>query len=250
MTATSIAWFDGTAGASGDMLLGAFVDAGVPIDVPASAIDALDIGVTLEVEVVQRGSLAASRVHVKTPDTSQVRHLADIVEMFDMLDADLARLAAEVFARLARAEAAVHGTSIDEVHFHEVGALDSIADVVGAAACLRWLNLERIHCSTLSLGSGRSRGTHGPLPIPAPAVLELVRGEVPVSSGPAPFESTTPTGAAVLVSVVDEWSPMPPMTVHSVGLGAGHRDSDDVVNALRLVLGERAENGARGRFRR
>ena len=126
---------------------------------------------------------------------------------------------------------------IDQVHFHEVGALDSIADVVGAAAGFAHLDLDRVWCSSLSLGSGSTRGAHGPMPIPAPAVLELLAGDIPVQAGPAPFESTTPTGAALLVTAVDQWGPLPAMQVHTVGKGAGARDSDEVANLLRLVVG-------------
>ncbi|MEM8705785.1 MAG: LarC family nickel insertion protein [Actinomycetota bacterium] len=236
----TIGWFDGGAGASGDMLLGALVGAGVPLDVPAAAIDALDLGVTLRAEAVQRASLGATRIHVEVPDTTVVRHLPDILALFSPLDAPVRELATAVFQRLAAAEAGVHGTTIDEVHFHEVGALDSIADIVGAAAGVVHLELDRILCSILSLGSGSIRGAHGPIPVPAPAVLELLAGGVPVQAGPAPFESTTPTGAAVLAEIVDEWCPMPAMTVTTVGKGAGGRDSTEVANVLRLVVGEPA----------
>ena len=235
-----IGWFDGGAGASGDMLLGAFVGAGVPLEVPSESIKALDLGVTLRSEQVQRAGLDATRIHVEVPDSTVVRHLPDILELFAQLDAGVRTIATAVFERLAEAEARVHGTSIDEVHFHEVGALDSIADIVGAAACVVHLGLDRIHCSALSLGSGSTRGAHGPIPIPAPAVLEVLIGVAPMQAGPAPFESTTPTGAAVLATIVDTWCPMPSMTVTAVGKGAGGRDSDQVANVLRLVLGSPA----------
>lgn len=235
-----IGWFDGGAGASGDMLLAALIGAGVPIAVPADAIAALDLGITLRAEPVQRASLGATRVHVEVPTMETHRHLPEILAMFDVLQPAVADCAGSVFTRLAEAEAAVHDVGIEDVHFHEVGALDSIADVVGVAAALHELDLERVSCSTLSLGSGQARGAHGPLPVPVPAVLKLLSGAVPVQAGPAPFESTTPTGAAILVSVVDDWSPMPPMQVHSVGMGAGSRDHPDVANVLRLVTGEAA----------
>jgi len=233
-----IGWFDGGAGASGDMLLGALVGAGVPVAVPQSAIDALDLGITLRVREVQRGGLAATKVDVEVPETKTVRHLRDVLAMFDPLDPEVARIASEVFGRLAEAEAAVHNMAIDEVHFHEVGALDSIADVVGAAAGLAHLKLETISCSMLSLGNGATRGAHGPLPIPVPAVVELLCGGVPVQAGPAQYESTTPTGAAILVTMVDCWEPMPAMSMSHIGLGAGTKDTSDAANALRLIIGE------------
>ncbi len=235
-----IGWFDGGAGASGDMLLGALIDAGVPLEVVAEAIDGLDLGIVLQPEAVQRASLGATRIHVEVPDTTVMRHLPDVVALFGMLDPAVRAIAVEVFERLAAAEAAVHRMPVEQVHFHEVGALDSIADVVGAAAGLVHLNLTRLCCSRLSLGSGSTRGAHGPIPVPAPAVLELLAGDIPVQAGPAPFESTTPTGAAVLATVVDEWGPLPAMRVDAVGKGAGARDSDQVANLLRLVIGTEA----------
>jgi len=232
-----IGWFDGGAGASGDMMLGALVGAGVPLEVIAASVDALDLGIGLRLEEVQRASLGATRIHVDVPETTVMRHLPDVVGLFGGLDPAVRATATEVFERLAAAEAAVHRMPIDQVHFHEVGALDSIADVVGAAAGIAHLGLDRLWCSSLSLGSGSTRGAHGPMPVPAPAVLELLAGDIPVQAGPASFESTTPTGAAILVTAVDQWGPMPPMQISAVGKGAGARDSDEVANLLRLVVG-------------
>jgi len=232
-----IGWFDGAAGASGDMVLGAVVDAGVPLEVVAGAIDALNLGIVLRPEAVQRASLGATQVHVEVPDTTVMRHLCDVVGLFGSLDPVVRAVATAVFDRLAAAEAAVHRVPVENVHFHEVGALDSIADVVGAAAGLVHLDLARVCCSRLSLGSGSTRGAHGPIPVPAPAVLELLSGDVPVQAGPASFESTTPTGAAILATVVDDWGPLPAMQVDAVGKGAGARDSEEVANLLRLVIG-------------
>lgn len=235
-----IGWFDGGAGASGDMFLGALAGAGVPLGVMASAIDSLGLGITLHEHQVERGGLGATKVDVEVPETRTVRHLPEIVEMFGVLDEAVRVLATGVFERIAQAEADVHRMPVEQVHFHEVGALDSIADVVGAAAGVVHLGLTHISCSTLSLGSGHARGAHGPLPVPVPAVLALVAGDVPVAAGPAPFESTTPTGAALMVAIVDGWSPMPAMTITRTGMGAGTKDSTAVANVLRLVVGEPA----------
>ena len=232
-----IGWFDAEAGASGDMMLAALVSAGVPLDVPQAAIDALDIGVTLRAEQVQRGSLGSLKVHVDVPETRTVRHLPDIFAMFKALPTNVAELAGAVFTKLGEAEAAVHQMPLEQVHFHEVGALDSIADIVGAAAAVDHLGLDQIVCSTLSLGSGHARGAHGPLPVPVPAVLQLTKGVAPVQAGPAPYESTTPTGAALLVTIADAWGPMPPMQIDRIGMGAGTKDTDVVANVLRLVVG-------------
>lgn len=236
-----IGWFDGSAGASGDMVLGALVGAGVPIEVMAASVELLGLPVELGAQEVTRGGIGATQVRVGTTPDPTVRGLADILALLDVLPAAVRDLATTVFERLARAEAAVHRVAVEEVRFHEVGALDSMADVVGAAAGLVHLDLDAVLCSRLSLGSGTARGAHGPLPVPVPAVLELLAGSgAPVRAGPAPLESTTPTGAALLVSVVDEWAELPPMTVEAVGAGAGSADPDELANVLRLVIGEPA----------
>ena len=234
----TIAWFDGGAGASGDMMLGALVGAGVPLTVLQASLDSFDLGICLRVEDVQRGGLGATKVHVDVPETRTMRHLPEILGLFESLDPSVRQSASRVFQRLAEAEASVHQTSIDEVHFHEVGALDSIADVVASCAGIQHLKLEATYCSTLSLGNGNTRGAHGPIPVPVPAVLQIMKGITAVQAGPAPFESTTPTGAALLAELVDVWGPMPPMTIDTIGMGAGTKDSTEVANVLRVVLGQ------------
>ena len=228
-----IGWIDGGAGASGDMLLGALVDAGVPLGVLQDAVAALPVEpVLLRAEPAVRAGLGATRVHVDCPPTDVLRTWADVRRLLDGHDGAL-----EVFARLATAEAAVHRVAPDAVHFHEVGALDALADVVGVVAGFAHLGLTRLSSSPLSLGSGTTRGAHGPLPVPAPAVLALLRG-VPVQAGPALHEATTPTGAALLATLVDAWEPLPPLVPVRVGVGAGGRDLPEVANVVRLVLGE------------
>lgn len=242
-----IVWIDASAGVSGDMFLGALADLGVPIEALQAPLDRLDLGITLGSEPVTRASLGAVKMHVDVPETRTLRHLPDIVELLQVVDEPVRGSAIGVFERLAAAEAAAHRSEIDDVHFHEVGALDSIADIVGVCAGLHHLIDERgmtaLHCSTVSLGSGQTRGAHGPIPVPVPAVLALLSGRCPVQAGPAPFESTTPTGAALLDRFVDEWGPMPAMTIEHVGIGAGTKDPDEVVNALRLVAGPPAVTG-------
>ncbi|MFN2524421.1 MAG: nickel pincer cofactor biosynthesis protein LarC [Mycobacteriales bacterium] len=235
-----IGWLDCRAGASGDMLLGALVDAGAPLAVLQDAVSAVaPEPISLRAEQVQRGGLGALRVHVDVADSATTRTWADVQALLG--HAELAEpvraTALAVFARLAAAEAAVHRVAADDVHFHEVGALDALADVVGAAAGLHALGLERLTASTVSLGAGSTRGAHGPLPVPAPAVLELLRGN-PVTVGAAPYEMTTPTGAALLATVVQEWGELPAMTITRTGMGAGGRDPAEVANVLRLVVGE------------
>ncbi|HWG93273.1 MAG TPA: nickel pincer cofactor biosynthesis protein LarC [Mycobacteriales bacterium] len=237
-----IGWLDGGAGASGDMLLGALADAGVPLEVMQAAVTAVAPGVELAAEPVERSGLGALRVHVRVEGLPVAprgwREVRAVLEAAPLAE-PVRALALRAFALLAEAEAAVHRVPADDVHFHEVGALDALADVVGAAAGLVHFGLTRLSCSTLSVGSGTARGAHGPLPVPAPAVLQLLGG-VPVQAGPAAHEATTPTGAAVLRAAVDAWEPLPPMTVVRTGVGAGGRDRPEVANALRLVLGEPA----------
>ncbi|MDT7546489.1 MAG: pyridinium-3,5-bisthiocarboxylic acid mononucleotide nickel chelatase [Actinomycetota bacterium] len=236
----TIGWFDCSAGASGDMLLGALVDAGAPLPVVQAAVDAVGVeSVALRVEAVIRGGLGATRVHVETADTTAHRTWRDVRSLLDRadLDPDVRSTALQVFARLAAAEAAVHRVAPEDVHFHEVGALDAIADVVGVAAALHALQLQAISASPPALGSGTTRSAHGPVPVPAPAVLELLRG-LPVTAGVASHEMTTPTGAALLATIVTSWGPLPPMRISHVGSGAGSRDPAEVANVLRLVLGQ------------
>jgi pyridinium-3,5-bisthiocarboxylic acid mononucleotide nickel chelatase len=242
-----IGWIDAQAGVSGDMLLGALVAAGVPLESLQVAVDELGLGLTLETSATTRAGLAATKISVRvagvaadaapgTPITGQPhRTWADVRALLDTLEQP--ELAHEVFRRLAEAEGAVHGVAPDEVHFHEVGALDALADVVGVCAGFRALGLERLSCSPVSLGSGFAHGAHGPLPVPVPAVLSLLAG-APVQAGAAPFESTTPTGAALLATLVTDWGPLPPMTLGRTGVGAGTRDPHEVTNVVRLVLGD------------
>ncbi len=229
-----IGWIDGQAGASGDMLLGALVDAGVPLAVLQGAVDRLDLGIELVAQDVTRAGLGATKVDVQVPAGDlTTRTWADVRDLVEPLDP----LALQVFARLAEAEAAVHRVPVAEVHFHEVGAHDALADVLGVTAGFAHLGLTQLHCSTLALGSGSTRGAHGPIPVPAPAVLSLLAGR-PVSAGLSPYESTTPTGAALLSVLVTDWGPLPGLVPTRTGLGAGGRDPDEVANVLRLVVGE------------
>ena len=235
-----IGWLDAQAGASGDMLLGALVDAGVPLAVLEEAVSALGLGIALSAAPTSRAGLGATKVDVHASEDGTSRTWADVRSLLAGKD-----LALEVFARLAEAEAAVHRVPLDEVHFHEVGALDALADVVGVTAGFAHLGLSALHCSTVALGAGTTRGAHGALPVPAPAVLALLAGK-PVHAGLSPHESTTPTGAALLASLVSDWGPLPPMTVTAVGVGAGGRDPAEGANVRRLVLGEPLQDKGSG----
>lgn len=235
-----IGWLDLSAGASGDMLLGALVDAGVPLEVPATAIAALPVEqIRLVTERTSRHGLGATRVHVHAPPSSEHRTWASVRALLAGADlpAPVRDGALAVFGRLAVAEGRVHRVSPDDVHFHEVGALDALADVVGVVAGFEHLRLSRLTASPVALGSGSARGAHGVVPIPGPAVLELLSG-VPVVAGPVPAEMCTPTGAALLAERVEAWTALPPMRVARVGTGAGGRDPVELPNVVRLVLGE------------
>jgi pyridinium-3,5-bisthiocarboxylic acid mononucleotide nickel chelatase len=235
-----IGWLDLSAGASGDMLLGALVDSGVPLEVLSAAVAALPVErILLSAEPDARHGLGGTRVHVHAPASGVRRTWADVRAILTdaELDDAVRDRALDVFERLALAEGRVHRVDPDDVHFHEVGALDALADVVGVAAGFAHLGLERVVASPIALGSGSARGAHGVIPVPGPAVLELLAG-APVTAGPVPAEMCTPTGAALVASLAGEFGALPPMRVRRVGVGVGGRDPVELPNVVRLVLGE------------
>jgi uncharacterized protein (TIGR00299 family) protein len=239
-----VGWLDASSGISGDMLLAACVDAGVPLDVPQGAIDALDLPerITLVAEEALRAGLAATHVRVEAPESRHHRRLPDVLALLEPLDPPVREQAGAVFRALADAEARVHRVRPEDVHFHEVGALDSIADVVGVVAAVRSLSLDRLVCGPLALGGGRARTEHGSIPIPGPAVVELLRHHgVAGHGGPMERELATPTGVALAVVLADGFGPMPPLVPEVVGVGAGTWDPEDHANVLRLVVGTMAE---------
>lgn len=244
-----IGWFDTAAGASGDMLLGALVGSGVPLDRVRAAVAVLPVEpVEFRESTVERHSLGATKVDVIAPESHHHRAWRDIRAMLESADLSeaVAAFALGAFGRLARAEAAAHRVAEEDVHFHEVGALDAIADVVGTAAAVVELGADRFTAGTVTLGHGTTSGAHGRIPVPAPAALSvLADAGAPVAAGPAPYEMCTPTGAALLAEIVTDWGPMPPMRVDRVGVGAGTRDVAEVPNLLRLVLGEPERSGPR-----
>lgn len=237
-----LAWFQCLAGASGDMWLGALLDAGAPLAAVQSAVDAVGVErIEVRAEPVTRQALAAMHVDVRVERTPVVRTWANIRTMLEGADLPepVKTLALDVFSRLARAEARAHRIEPEQVHFHEVGALDAIADVVGSAAALHALGVTRTVATAVAVGQGMTRSEHGLLPIPGPAVLELLSAVgAPMYSGDVPYELCTPTGAALLAATVTSWGGMPPMRITSTGSGAGHRDLDELPNLLRVVLGE------------
>ncbi|MGY1743019.1 MULTISPECIES: nickel pincer cofactor biosynthesis protein LarC [unclassified Blastococcus] len=234
-----IGWLDLSNGVSGDMLLGALVDAGVPLDDLRAALAPLDVPVALRAEEVRRGGLRAVRVHVDAPEAGQPhRTWADVRGLLDRLPEPLRPSAAAVFGALARAEAEVHGLRPEEVHFHEVGALDAIADVVGVCAGVAALGLDRLVVSPIALGGGSAATAHGRIPVPGPAVLALLASAAaPGAGGPDDEELATPTGVALATTLASGYGPMPPMRPERTGVGAGGRDPAHRPNAARLVVG-------------
>jgi uncharacterized protein (TIGR00299 family) protein len=240
---TRIAYLDCFSGLSGDMLLGAILDAGLPLPHLRAELKKLPLsGFVLDAERVKRAGLSATRAIVRLEETSApARTLAEILDIFrrsSLPDSDKQR-AETVFRWLAEAEAEAHGETVETVHLHDVGALDAIVDVAGAVAGLRLLGARELYCSPLPLGQSEAQGPHGTLPVPAPATLHLVsRARAPVRALSRPFEGelVTPTGAAIATALARFQRPS--MTVERVGYGAGSRDPAERPNVLRLWIGE------------
>jgi len=246
LTGRCVAWVDASAGVAGDMLLGALVDAGACLSAVQGAVDAVLPGaVRLRTEEVTRAGVRATRLRVDLvePDSPHRTWMAvrSLVEGASLVE-PVRESAVRVFERLAGAEARVHAMAVDEVHFHEVGALDSIADVVGSCAALHDLGIGRLVVSTIALGSGRIRSSHGDVPVPVPAVLELARGWQVSAGGEG--ELATPTGMALLTALGAASGPLPTQQVERVGVGAGSKAFPDRANVVRVVVGSdiRAED--------
>src|ERR1700752_294284 len=239
-------YFDCFAGASGDMILGAMVAAGVDPNYLRTQLSTLPMdGFGINFETVNRSGLSATYARVETAHEHKHRHLSDIRQIIEDsgLSAAIKQRAIQIFTRLAQAEARVHNEPIDHIHFHEVGALDAIVDVVGAAICFDALKIERFLCSPLHVGSGMVKMAHGQFPIPPPAVAELLSG-VPFYATDIKGELLTPTGAAIITTVCSEYGPIPQMTTEATGYGAGTREYENFPNVLRVRLGEIEVSGA------
>ena len=237
-------YLDAFSGISGDMLVGALADAGADQAAIVDALASLETGAVLSFEKVKRCGIAATKFHVAVAETHAHRHLAHILKLIEKaaLPEPARQNAAAVFERLGEVEAAVHQMPIERVHFHEVGAADSICDIVGACMAFELLGVTAIVSSPLNVGSGTAQTAHGTLPVPAPATAALLVGKPVYSEGPA-VELTTPTGAALAATLARGFGVLPPMTVARTGYGAGGRDFPDRANVLRVILGE--ETGAR-----
>jgi uncharacterized protein (TIGR00299 family) protein len=233
--------FDCFSGISGDMTLGALIDAGVDAGAIRAGLDSLGLPIKVEIARVRKGGFAATQVRIDAPEESEHRYLPQVEGVLarGALTNAQRDLALRIFRRLAEAEATVHGMPLDRVHFHEVGALDSIADIAGAAIALDLLGAERVTSRPVPTGSGMVKCAHGMMPIPTPGTAELLKG-APLAPSPIKAELTTPTGAAILASVVQAWVETPTLTVERIGHGAGQRDFLDQPNLLRVFVGEAA----------
>jgi len=235
-----ICYFDAFSGISGDMTVGALIDAGANAEALTHALGTLSTGAEFRVEKTKRRGIAASKFYVEAGEAKAHRHLSHIVKLIDAgdLSARARENAKAVFEKLGAAEARVHGTSIEKVHFHEVGAVDSICDIVGACVALDLLGVEEVHASAINVGSGTVNTEHGVMPVPAPATADLLAGKPVYARGPA-MELTTPTGAALVATLAASVGAMPPMTIAACGYGAGDRDFPEHANVLRAVIGEK-----------
>jgi len=235
-------YFDCGCGGSGDMVVGALIDAGAGFETIRDALGTLGVaGFDLTAEKINKHGITATQfcVHLDAGRPQPRRHLEDVAEVIERGDLPDGVKAASIatFRRIAECEAEVHGTSVEEVHFHEVGAVDSIIDVVGAHLGRHLLGIERVVASPLNLGSGTVLSTHGVLPVPAPATALLLEGAACYGSE-APYELVTPTGAALIAGWAEGFGPMPEMHLEAVGYGSGTRDLEDRANVLRVLIGE------------
>jgi uncharacterized protein (TIGR00299 family) protein len=236
-----IAYFDAFSGIAGDMTVGALLDAGADQRALLAGLDSLGTGARFTVEKVRRQGLGATHFRVEFDEQKKHRHLSHIVQMIEAaaLSERAKQMAVKVFERLGAAEARVHGTTIEKVHFHEVGAVDSICDIVGAALGLDLLGVESVHASAVNTGSGTIVADHGVMPVPAPATAVLLEG-IPVYARGPETELTTPTGAAILAALGTGFGAMPSMRIERSGFGAGTKDFAGSPNVLRVLIGERS----------
>ncbi len=234
-----LAYFDCIGGISGDMTLGAFIDLGVPVEWLQETLHGISLtGFKLKASSVNKGSIQATQVQVETHSQKHSRNYYGIKELIEAspLSLKVKENSLGAFLKIAEAEAKIHGISIDKVHFHEVGAVDAIVDIVGAALCVEYLKIEKIMASKLPMGRGFVNCQHGKLPVPAPATLSILKG-IPVYGIDIGFETVTPTGAAIVSTFAESFEVLPDMIIEKIGYGAGMSDFDPIPNVLRIVLG-------------
>ena len=241
-----IAYFDCFSGAAGDMIAGAMLDAGLDFEFLKSQIATLGLkNLEITVNETKRAGMRAKHFVPLIKEEHHHRHLSDIKKIINesKIGEKPKLTALAIFDRLAESEGKVHGKKPDEIHFHEVGAIDSIVDIVSAAIGFDKLGIEKVYCSKLAVGGGQVKAAHGIMPVPAPATAELLKG-VPAIGGPIEKELLTPTGAAILTTLAESFGPIPPMTIEATGYGAGTLDSEHVPNVVRLILGRSVEDAA------
>ena len=234
-----IAYFDCFSGIAGDMILGALIDSGPNISFLKKELQKLDLpGYKIYTKQVKYNEITGTDVTIDIEETHTHRHLSDITHLIEQsrLDVDVKKLSKQTFYSLAKAESKVHNTAIEKVHFHEVGAVDAIIDIVGSMICIKKLGVEKIYCSPLPMGKGFVKCSHGILPIPAPATVELVKG-IPVYSDERKQELVTPTGAAIITTIAYNFGNMPLMKISKIGYGSGKTKSE-YPNLLRLYVGD------------
>ena len=238
-----LAYFDCFSGISGDMTLGALLDAGCDLEHLRTALHGLQVpGWELSAEKVWKNGISATHVQVKTDDQQKHRSLSAILGILknSQLAPEVRDRAAAIFQKLGEAEARVHDVPIEKIHFHEVGAVDAIVDIVGACVGFYAFGIERFACSPLNIGGGTVKMAHGTLPVPAPATTNLLTGKPTYSNG-VQRELVTPTGAAIVATICDSFGPQPAMSVSAVGYGAGTTELEGQPNVLRIMIGEAAE---------
>ncbi|MCX6332982.1 MAG: nickel pincer cofactor biosynthesis protein LarC [Bacteroidia bacterium] len=242
-----ILYYDCFSGISGDMNLGAMIDLGISKAFLTRELGKLKLkGWKIVAESDQRHGINGTKVTVKlTGHVHEHRHLSDIEKIIDgsELHEKTKELSKKILMKVAQAEALVHGIPVEKVHFHEVGAMDSIIDIVGAAICFNALKVDEVHVSPVELGGGFVKCEHGTLPVPAPATAEIVKG-MSVKTGGVNFEATTPTGAAILAALGTKFGPTAGFKVIKTGYGVGHKENPDVPNLLRVFLGESKEENS------
>ena len=243
-----LAYFDCFSGISGDMTLGALVDAGCDLEHLLAELGNLQVpGWELSAEKVWKNGMAATHVRVKTEDQQKHRSLSAILEILHHsgLAAQVRGRASAIFQKLGEAEARVHDVPLEKIHFHEVGAVDAIVDIVGACVGFSMLGIEKFACSPLNVGGGTAKMAHGVLPVPAPATANLLQGK-PTYSNDVQRELVTPTGAAIVATLCDSFGPQPAMSVSAIGYGAGTADLEGQPNVVRIMIGEAAEKAVPG----
>jgi uncharacterized protein (TIGR00299 family) protein len=236
-----IAYFDCFAGAGGDMIVAAMLDAGLSADFLKAQLETLGLGQPdIKITETSRAGLKALSFACDVP--KQLHHHRNLEQITEIIansgiNTRAKKTAAAIFEKLARAEASVHGKAVADIQFHELGAVDSIVDIVSASVGIEALAVEKVYCSALSVGGGTVRCAHGILPVPSPATAELLKA-VPITAGPIQAELLTPTAAAILTTIVDQFGPLPTMKIEMTGYGAGSLESEQFPNVLRLFLGQ------------